>query len=248
MKVFRFPMVIVLGAALGAFSLALGARSARALEVAPTLPFPPPTFPTNPVFPIVAIKYFGPERELCASASGAVTARAACRASERTLDPTGLKLCASASGALSVSAPTCRKGSSEVDLRAVRNSSPPTWFGTSNAPPPFEVISPIQPIAPPFPVDPAPFPFPTGKVLCKRSTGLSLRLGCLPSETTVHPSALMACVTRAGSLSVEAGTCGKRETRLDLRAVRGPSSHPIGIGPLVGLVPSLADLVAEYGD
>jgi hypothetical protein len=53
-------------------------------------------------------------------------------------------------------------------------------------------------------------------------------------------------VTRAGSVSIQAGACGQRETRLDLRAVRGPVPNPIGIGPLVGLVPSLADLVAEY--
>jgi hypothetical protein len=228
MKIIRLTTLVVLIAGIGAPLVGLPPDAADALEITPTRPITP--LPTNPVFPIVRLRYFGPERELCAANSGA------------------LKICALPSGTISLGGPSCRNGSTEVDLRAVRNSSPPTWFGTGNLPPPFQVIAPIRPpIRPTFPIDePRPFPFPTAKVLCKRGTRVALREACLSNESTVHPSAVMACMTRAGSVSIQAGACDVRETRLDLRAVRGPSSHPVGIGPLVGLVPSLADLVAEY--
>jgi hypothetical protein len=246
MKIIRLTTLVVLIAGIGAPLVGLPPDAADALEITPTRPITP--LPTNPVFPIVRLRYFGPERELCAASSGALNARSACRPSELTLDPTALKICALPSGTISLGGPSCRNGSTEVDLRAVRNSSPPTWFGTGNLPPPFQVIAPIRPpIRPTFPIDePRPFPFPTAKVLCKRGTRVALREACLSNESTVHPSAVMACMTRAGSVSIQAGACDVRETRLDLRAVRGPSSHPVGIGPLVGLVPSLADLVAEY--
>jgi hypothetical protein len=247
MKILRFTTIGVLVAVLGTAFPSPG-DEASALELAPIRPITP--IPTNPVFPIVAIRYFGPEREICAATSGALNARPACRPSERTLDPTAVRICAAASGVVSLTGPRCRAGTSEVDLRSIRDSSPPTWFGAGSAPPPFRPITPIRPlppIRPIFPIDePAPFPFPTAKVLCKRGTRVALRQSCLANETTVHPSALVACMTRAGTVSVQAGACDARETRLDLRAVRGPGDNPVGIGPLVGLVPSLADLVAEY--
>lgn len=277
MKGFRFSMLVVTLALTETAPLALSPRSAQALDpgsfsVTPAQPVPPPTFqptnpnptvpnptipsnpslpfeplPTNPVFPTVKIKYYGPEQELCASSSGAVVAREACRASELTLDPTALKICANTAGALSMVGPRCPRGSTEVDLRAVRDSSPPTWFGSLSGPPVFQVTPPFNPpINPIFPIANPPIPIAPAKVLCKRKARLSLRQECTQNESTIHPSALVACAKRSGSVSMQGGSCKKRETHLDLRAVRGPASNPIGIGALVGLVPSLADLVSEY--
>jgi hypothetical protein len=251
MKVFRLSRNVIrfadIRAPLCALVIALASGGASALEI----PLPPFEPPLNPVFPIFR-RYFGPERELCAATSGALTARTACRASEETVDPTGLTICARTTGAISLAGPKCPRGSTEVDLRAIRNTSPPTWFGAQSVPPPFQVLPPIStPINPPIgPGTPAPFPFPvtTAKVLCQRGSRLTLRAACLPNETTIHPSALMSCMKRSGSVSIQAGACARSETHLDLRAVRGPATNPIGIGPLVGLVPSLADLVAEYSN
>lgn len=247
MKILRLAKVAVLVATLGA-ALAR-ADVASALDIAPTRPIAP--LPPRPVFPTVPIRYFGPAQEICAASTGALNARPTCRPAEQALDPTALRLCVASSGVVSLEGPRCRAGASEVDLRSVRDSSPSTWFGSGPLPPPFRappiVVSPIRPISPISPIaEPAPFPFSVAKVLCKRGVRIALRDACLESESGVHPSALVACATRAGTISAQAGACDARETRLDLKAVRGPSSRPVGIGPLVGLVPSLADLVVEY--
>lgn len=82
--------------------------------------------------------------------------------------------------------------------------------------------------------------------LCRRSNGkVSLHALCPAGETPIDPDDLRSCVKKSGELVLRGSGCPKGAKSTDLRDFRTPGA-PVGIGPLVGIVPRLADLSDEY--
>lgn len=82
--------------------------------------------------------------------------------------------------------------------------------------------------------------------LCERRDGkASLHALCPPGETPIAPDDLRSCVKKSGVLELRASKCPTGARSVDLREFRTPGT-PVGIGPLVGILPRLTDLPAEY--
>ncbi|MDG2307487.1 MAG: hypothetical protein P8R42_23110 [Candidatus Binatia bacterium] len=75
---------------------------------------------------------------------------------------------------------------------------------------------------------------------------MTLRPSCRRNESPLHPGGLVACAKKSGAVVLGGLACPLGETTIDLADLRGAGPETIGIGPLVGLFPSLVDLAADY--
>jgi hypothetical protein len=214
-------------------------------------PVTPPRFQLR--FPFDA-----PDRVLCAPRLGQAFVRKSCKAGELQFDPSALALCRNGAGVLALRALACTASEKRVDLRAVRGMNPRVWLASTSAPrfdaapgvePPAVVkppaVNPPRADGPPALDGSLPFDIGPRDELCRTKTGTaSLRRQCAKEETPLDPASLVTCIATTGALSVRAVSCKKTDETVDLRDLA--ASRPVGIGPLVGILPQLADLAMEY--
>ena len=187
--------------------------------------------------------YHGASHDLCRTPSGTILRRTRCRSDETSTDPSALHLCASGSGSISIRGSHCRNGQEFVDLRRVHRSSPSSFFPQLSKAAAFELVAP-PPFDAEFPSDPSPA---TRPELCRTNQArVTLRPACRRNESPLHPGGLVACAKKSGAVVLGGLACPVGETAIDLADLRGAGPETIGIGPLVGLFPSLADLAADY--
>lgn len=254
---------------------------------------PGPTLEASPIPTAIRLRFAvaGPDKWLCAKSNGGIFVRSRCRSSEDTIDPSALRLCRTTAGVLRLTATTCGKRESTIDMRRVRGVTPSAWrqtpvaavaaetgafektgpglfgagvtapkdvFGKETAPSndPDPVVDDTSPgftaLEPKRNLDATPIaPMPDVRLeirdgLCRRKNGsASLHRLCPTGESPIGPDALRSCVKKSGALELRGTKCAKGAKSVDLRTYRTPGA-PVGIGPLVGIVPRLADLADEY--